>query len=125
VATTLYAKAAPVPRLIRVHMLGLRLTIDCAPRWKKGQPAHSTTGTVSTSSTQLWVRPWNQSSEWPNMASRVTTIVSGRVHQKRRRKSSSSGSPSSSVGISGSSVMPQMGQVPGWSCRIWGCMGHV
>ena len=33
-----------MPRPISVHMLGLRLTIDCAPRSKNGQPAHNTTG---------------------------------------------------------------------------------
>ena len=38
-------------------------------------------------------------------------IESGSVHQKRRRKSASSGSSSSSsVGIIGSSAMPQIGQ---------------
>ena len=72
-------------------MFGLRLTIDCAPRTKNGQPAQSTTGSDSTSSIQLCVAMSNQPSRWPNIASTVTTTVSGSVHQKRRRKSTSSG----------------------------------
>jgi hypothetical protein len=54
------------------------------------------------------------------------TSVNGNVHQKRRRKSPSSElSSSTSVGNSGSSVMPQIGQVPGVDWRICGCMGQV
>ena len=53
-------------------------------------------------------------------------IVDGKVHQKRRRKSISSGfSPSSRLGISGSSAMPHFGQAPGWSWRTSGCIGQV
>ena len=60
------------------------------------------------------------------MASTATTIVNGKVHQKRRRKSTSSGlSPSSRLGISGSSAMPHLGQAPGWSWRTSGCIGQV
>ena len=65
-------------------MFGLRWITDCTPRWKKGQPAHSTIGSDSTSSIQLCVAMSNQPKRWPNMASRVTTTVSGSVHQKRR-----------------------------------------
>ncbi|MCY1382350.1 hypothetical protein D9M69_703660 [compost metagenome] len=107
-------------------MLGLRFTTDCTPRTKNGQPAHSTMGTVSTSSIQLWVAISNQPRLWPDIASTVTTTVSGRVHQKRRWKSSSSGFPaSSSAGMTGSSDMPHLGQLPGWSWRISGCIGQV
>ena len=60
------------------------------------------------------------------MASAVTTTVKGKVTQNRRLKFTSSGlSPSSSAGITGSRAMPQMGQFPGASRRICGCMGHV
>ena len=60
------------------------------------------------------------------MASTITTTENGSVHQKRRVKSTSSGfSSSSSVGITGSSVMPHFGQSPGWSWRISGCIGQV
>ena len=107
-------------------MLGLRFTTDCAPRTKKGQPAHNTIGTESTSSIQLCTAMSNQLRRWPNMASTVTTTVSGSVHQKRRWKSLSSGfSCSSSSGSKGSSVMPHLGQLPGWFWRTSGCMGQV
>jgi len=60
------------------------------------------------------------------MASASTVSDSGRVHQKRRRKSVSSGfSSSSRLGIIGSSAMPQIGQLPGASRTICGCMGQV
>lgn len=102
-----------MPIATSVNMLRLRVTIDCQPRTKNGQPAHSTTGSDSTSSIHDCVPMSNQPSRWPNMASTVTTAVSGSVHQKRRRKSRSSLSSSSSVGISGSRAMPQIGQLPG------------
>ena len=107
-------------------MFGLRWRTDCTPRTKKGQPAHSTIGIDSTSSSQLCVAIAIQPKRWPNIASRVTIAVSGKVHQKRRWKSASSGfSSSSSEGSTGSSVMPHFGQLPGWSCRISGCIGQV
>ena len=60
------------------------------------------------------------------MASTVTITVSGNVHQKRRVKSLNSGlSSSSNSGVTGSKVMPHLGQVPGPTWRISGCMGHV
>src|SRR2546425_8228412 len=34
-------------------------------------------------------------------------------------------SPASAVAITGSSVMPQMGQLPGPIWRTWGCIGQV
>jgi hypothetical protein len=60
------------------------------------------------------------------MASKTPTMLSGNVHQNRRVKSSSSGFfSSSSVGISGSSAIPQIGQLPGAVRRICGCIGQV
>ncbi len=107
-------------------MFGLRVMSDCTPRTKNGQPAHSTMGVASASSTQFWVCGLISARLWPAMASVVTTTVSGSVHQKRWRKSVSSGfSPSSSEGISGSKAMPHLGQVPGIGCRISGCIGQV
>ena len=65
---------------------------DCAPRTKNGQPAHSTTGSASTSSIQLCVRHVEPlPRRWPNIASTMTATVSGSVHQKRRRKSTQLG----------------------------------
>ncbi len=102
-----------MPRPISVHIFGLRRAIDCQARTKNGQPVHSTTGKESTSSSQDCVAMSNQPSRWPNIASTVTATVSGSVHQKRRWKSRSSPSSSASSGISGSSVMPHLGQLPG------------
>ena len=46
--------------------------------------------------------------------------------QKRRVMSTSSGlGPSSAVATIGSSAMPQIGQVPGASRTISGCIGQV
>ena len=46
---------------------------------------------------------------------------------RRRVKSTSSGlGPASAAGTPlGSSAMPQIGQMPGPCCTIWGCMGQV
>src|SRR5690554_2376829 len=117
--------AAPVPSPISVHMFGLRFTTDCQPRMKKGCPAQRTTGVDNTNSTHVCVVMSNQPSWGPNMASTVTMTVNGRVHQNLREKSLSSGFSSSRLGIKGSSAMPHFGQLPGWSCRISGCMGQV
>jgi hypothetical protein len=43
-AKTLQPNAAAVPRAISVNMFRLRVTSDCQPRTKKGQPPQSTTG---------------------------------------------------------------------------------
>ena len=46
--------------------------------------------------------------------------------QNRRVMSASSGlGPVSAVMLSGSSAIPQIGQAPGPSCRISGCIGQV
>ena len=111
---------------ISVHMFGLRLRTDCTQRSKNGQPAHSTTGVASANSSQVRVSTASPGMRWPNIASTNTASDSGKVHQKRRLKSRSSGLPSSSrLGISGSSAMPQIGQVPGPGWRISGCIGQM
>ena len=62
----------------------------------------------------------------PPIAMTTPTALSGSVHQNRRVKFSSSGFLSSSkVGMSGSSAIPQIGQLPGAGRRICGCIGHV
>ena len=78
-----------------VHMFGLRLITDCNAAHEERQPAQRTTGADSTSSTQLCVATSKTCSRWPSIASAATASVSGRVHQKRRRKSTSSGLSSS------------------------------
>ena len=42
-----------MPIAISVNMLRLRVTTDCQPRTKNGQPAHSTTGVASASCIQF------------------------------------------------------------------------
>ena len=99
---------------ISVHMLGLRLPMDCRQRTKKGHPAQSTTGALSTSSIQVRACVDKPGRRCPSMAKTRTIKVKGNVHQNLRVKSRNSGlSSSSSEGISGSSAMPQIGQVPG------------
>ena len=108
-------------------MFRFRVRTDAIPRTKNGQPAHSTTGVASASSTQLRVVASRPSHWWPNMARVSTMSVAGKVLQKRRVKSTSSGfsSSSSSEGMSGSSAMPHLGHVPGPSWTISGCIGQV
>jgi len=111
---------------ISVHMFGWRLRIERTQRTKNGQPAHSTTGALSTSSSQVRRPTGIASKRCPNIASTSTTTVNGSVHQNRRRKSISSGFSSSSIdGSIGSSAMPQIGQSPGASRTISGCIGQV
>src|SRR2546425_2401795 len=118
--------AAPTPVPISVHMLGLRWRIESAQRTKNGHPAHSTTGVDNASSSHDIAPGETGKSRCPPMASTTPTMLRGKVHQKRRVKSSSSGFFSfSSDGISGSSAMPQIGQVPGVDWRICGCIGQV
>ena len=112
-------------------MLGLRLTIDSQPRWKKGIAAHSTTGVASASSIQTATRsPIQSRIGRPIIGPMVMTssgMDSAALTQKRRVKSTSSGfGPSSPVGTPiGSSAMPQIGQEPGLSRTISGCIGQV
>ncbi len=111
-------------------MLRLRVTTDCQPRTKNGQPPQSTTGVASTSSSQVSVRGVashsKESPTTPPMATITSGTVSAALTQKRRVMSASSGfSSSSSVTVVGSSAMPQMGQSPGASRTTSGCIGQV
>src|SRR5205807_2419228 len=130
VATTLNTNATPVPSAISVNMFRLRLTTDAHPRWKNGQPPQRATGVASTSSIHARLRgeiacctgcPGSKS----DMPSRNTGRVRTTLTQKRRDMSRSSGFSSSRETVRGSSAMPQIGHVPGWSRTIWGCIGHV
>ena len=111
-------------------MLRFRVTIDCQPRTKNGQPPHSTTGADSTS----WIQSDTVGSIQRARAGAIispiesasTGIVSTRLIQNRRVMSTSSGfGPSSAANSTGSSAMPHFGQLPGPSWRISGCIGHV
>ena len=127
-ATTLASQATPVPIAINVNMLRLRVTSECQPRTKNGQPAQSTTGVANSSWTQLEAAGDSacRFSMCPPISSPNTGTVRTSAIQKRRVMSASSGSgPASVDAISGSSAMPQIGQWPGPGWRICGCMGHV
>ena len=66
------------------------------------------------------------SSRCPPISSASTGKDSTRPIQKRRVMSRNSAlSPDVPVAITGSSAMPQMGQLPGPICRTWGCIGQV
>ena len=112
-------------------MLGLRLTIDCQPRSKKGIAAHSTTGVASTNSIHTEARsPIQSLNGRPSIgliASTNTGSASTALTHRRRVKSTSSGfGLSAPVGTPiGSSAMPQIGQEPGPSRTISGCIGQV
>ena len=103
---------------------------DAMPRSKNGRPHHRTTGVARISSIQS-----SQDAEMIENASGakcrpIATIASGIVKaaptMNRRRKSTySSLGPSVRLMPFGSSAIPQIGQVPGPTCSISGCMGQV
>src|SRR5665213_2818315 len=128
VATTLAAQATPRPMAINVNMLRLRVAIDCAPRTKNGQPAHSTTGVAKASCTQFETCGDSgcQRKKCPPISRATTGAASSAAIQSRRVMSiSSTFGPALAVGISGSSPMPQIGQAPGPCWRTSGCIGQV
>ena len=110
-------------------MLSERRATDCAPRTKNGQPAHSTTGVASTSSSQSFM-PCGSSASMPNRCppmsiARIGTASAAATHRRRVMPKSSSFGPSSRLASAGSSAMPQIGQLPGPTWRISGCIGQV
>ncbi len=110
-------------------MFRLRFFTDATARTKNGQPAHSTTGVPSTSWIQFdccWPTRWLRFVRWPPISSAKTGAVRAVPIQNRRVMSRSSGlSPCSALASTGSSAMPQMGQLPGPNWRTWGCIGQV
>ena len=116
---------------IRLNMLRFMVRNDFQPRTRNGQPLQRITGVARTSSAQRAVRspiqaPMGRPSIGPMAMTRSGTVSTAPT-AKRRRKSTSSGfGPSSPVGTPfGSSAMPQIGQSPGPTCSIWGCIGQV
>jgi len=110
-------------------MLRLRFLSDARPRAKNGWPHHSATGVARTSWTQLdaWgaIHLWRPA-RWPPISRAKTGAASARPIQNRRVMSASSGlGPLSAEASSGSSAMPQIGQLPGPTCRTCGCIGQV
>jgi hypothetical protein len=59
------------------------------------------------------------------MAMKTSGAESATPTQNRRCMLLSSGLSASAVGVFGSSAMPQIGQLPGASRTICGCIGHV
>ena len=114
---------------ISVHMLGERFRSEAANRRQNGQAAHSTTGLAINSSTQPNAAPsqrWNGSPTSSPIDSTSSGTLSAALTTSRRVKSLSSGfGPGSAAGTTGSSAMPQIGQSPGASRTICGCIGQV
>jgi hypothetical protein len=113
-----------------VNMLSWRVTIDLHPRSKNGHPPQITTGVASANSIQFRSRwPVSVPSGSPGSSSEImnTRIGTVRISPARNRRvmSSSSGLRSFAVTTRGSSAMPQIGQLPGRSRTISGCIGHV
>ena len=104
---------------------------DAQPRWKNGQPAHRTTGVARANWTQVDVaggtRPCKPSpGMWLPISRMNTGRVSARPIQKRRVISASSSFGWASADTcTGSSAMPQIGQLPGPAWRTCGCIGQV
>jgi hypothetical protein len=131
VATIENSQAAPVPSAISVNMLRLRVTTECQPRTKNGQPAQSTTGVASTSWAHATAACGKNrigliaGKSSPSIDQSSGTVSTTPIQKRRVISMSSWFSPSSAVGASGSSAIPQIGQAPGASRRISGCIGHV
>ncbi len=110
-----------------MNMFRFQVTIERQPRTKNGQAPHRTTGVASASSIQPRPEAGSQRSQKGRaMASARTGTVRTALTQRRRVMSRSSGfSSSSTVTVRGSRAMPQIGQPPGWSRTISGCIGQV
>src|SRR5665213_850548 len=113
-----------------VNIFKLRCTTDCQPLTRNGNPHHRTTGAASANSIQFHVLSErrccsgmdgrNADTIRASIGTASTTLI-----QKRLVISTSSGLVSSAVASRSSSVMPQIGQEPGASRTICGCIGHV
>ena len=130
VATTLKAKAAPTPRPISVHMFGCMVVSDAQKRLKKGAAAQTTIGVARTSSTQSSARAGMPAKPCGARCRPMAMTTSGRTRiaptMKRRRMSRYSAlGPCSTETVLGSSAIPQIGQSPGPTCSISGCIGQV
>ena len=108
-------------------MFGLRFATDAHARWKNGQPAQSTTGVAKANCTQIAsLAGSNGEPRWLAISSTNTGTASARPTQNRRVMSRNSWLGAASADTStGSSAMPQIGQLPGPICRTSGCIGQV
>jgi len=106
-------------------MFGLRFRTEAKARAKNGAAPQSTTGLASPSSSQL-IDPGGCQPNISPIATARSASVNGADTSSRRCMSTSSGlAGASSVAIRGSSAMPQMGQLPGASRTICGCIGQT
>src|SRR2546423_2413790 len=115
---------------IRVNMLRCRLSNERQPRTKNGQPAQRTTGVVRTNWIQRDTSPAIQGGAFGikcDIARRKTGKVSAAPIQSRRVMSVNSESSSGLAAeiVFGSRAIPQIGQSPGLSRSISGCIGQV
>ena len=130
-ATTLKLQAASTPMAIRLNMLRFIVRNERTPRTRNGQPDQRMTGVPSTNSAHIAgyspIQPRTARPTYSPIARISSGTVSTKPTQNRRVKSMSSGfGPSSAAGIPfGSSAMPQIGQSPGPTCSISGCIGQV
>ena len=110
-------------------MLRLRLTTEFQPRTKNGQPAHRTTGVASMSCSQLEACCPEQHVKVGQMTAHLERNHRNRQRQPDPEPAGHVGElgigPESAVTVSGSSAMPQIGQEPGPTWRICGCIGQV
>ncbi len=104
--------------------------MDCQPRTKKGNPHQITTGVASANSIHphalavnrccMGMEGRNAETISASMGTASTTLI-----QSRLVILTSSGLESSEVISRGSSAIPQIGQEPGPSRTICGCIGQV
>src|SRR5205085_6599070 len=113
-----------------VNMLRCRLNNECQPRTKNGQPAQRTAGVARTNWIQRDASPAIQAGALGircDIANKKTGKVRTAPIQSRRVMSLSSESSSGLAAeiVFGSRAIPQMGQAPGLSLSISGCIGQV
>ena len=104
--------------------------MDCQPLTKKGSPHQRTTGVASANSIHAQALAENRCCigiEGRNAETISASIgaASATLIHNRLVMSANSGLASSAVTSRGSSAIPQIGQAPGASRTICGCIGHV
>src|ERR1017187_5308866 len=111
-------------------MLRLRCTMDCQPLTKKGNPHQRTTGVASANSIHAQALAESRccigiEGRKAEIISASMGVASATLIQNRLVILTSSGLESSAVTSRGSSAIPQIGQEPGPSRTICGCIGQV
>src|SRR5436309_3088527 len=101
-----------------VNMLSERFTIDCQPRRKNGQPHQNTTGVLKMNCAQRERSSCTQCGAEGSMCHiarmNTGTLRAAPIHNLRDMSFSSAFSSSlPGTSVVGSSVIPQMGQLPG------------